>query len=202
MAADLDLDGWMDLYVANDGVANQMWINQGDGTFSNEAVFSGSALNQQGHPEAGMGVDAGDVDNDGDDDFVLTNNNGAARLLINRAADGTSWLGMRLLTEGRDALGAQVTLRLANGARMVRRVRTDGSYCSARDPRIRFGLASGSVDGLAVRAIEVAWPDGRRELWPALALDRYHVLIQGEGQEIRTSGTSALASASVASESP
>lgn len=71
VAADLDLDGWMDLYVANDGVANQMWINQGDGTFSNEAVFSGSALNQQGHPEAGMGVDAGDVDNDGDEDLFL-----------------------------------------------------------------------------------------------------------------------------------
>lgn len=71
VAADLDLDGWMDLYVANDGVANQMWMNQGDGTFSNEAVFSGSALNQQGHPEAGMGVDAGDVDNDGDEDLFL-----------------------------------------------------------------------------------------------------------------------------------
>ena len=71
VAADLDLDGWLDLYVANDGVANQMWMNQGDGTFSNEAVFSGSALNQQGHPEAGMGVDAGDVDNDGDEDLFL-----------------------------------------------------------------------------------------------------------------------------------
>ena len=71
VAADLDLDGWMDLYVANDGVANQMWINGGDGTFSNEAVFGGSALNQEGHPEAGMGVDAGDVDNDGDEDLFL-----------------------------------------------------------------------------------------------------------------------------------
>ncbi len=71
VAADLDLDGWTDIYVANDGVANQMWINGGDGTFANEAVFGGSALNQEGHPEAGMGVDAGDFDNDGDEDLFL-----------------------------------------------------------------------------------------------------------------------------------
>ena len=71
VTADFDLDGWLDLYVANDGVANQMWMNQGDGTFRNEALLSGTALNLDGDPEAGMGVDAGDFDNDGDEDLFL-----------------------------------------------------------------------------------------------------------------------------------
>lgn len=75
VAADFDLDGWLDLYVANDGVANQMWINLGDGTFSNQALLGGNALNRDGHPEAGMGVDAGDYDNDGDEDLFLSHLN-------------------------------------------------------------------------------------------------------------------------------
>jgi hypothetical protein len=75
VAADFDLDGWLDLYVANDGVANQMWINRGDGTFSNQALLGGNALNREGHPEAGMGVDAGDYDNDGDEDLYLSHLN-------------------------------------------------------------------------------------------------------------------------------
>lgn len=88
VAADLDLDGWMDVYVANDGVANQMWMNQGDGTFSNEAVFSGSALNQEGHPEAGMGVDAGDVDNDGDEDLFLAHLSKETNTLYRNSGQG------------------------------------------------------------------------------------------------------------------
>ena len=72
VAADLDADGWPDLYVANDMQENQLWINRQDGTFRNDALLAGVALNQAGAVEAGMGVDAGDIDNDGDDDLFLT----------------------------------------------------------------------------------------------------------------------------------
>ena len=72
VAADLDADGWPDLYVANDMQENQLWINRQDGTFVNDALLAGVALNQAGAVEAGMGVDAGDIDNDGDDDLFLT----------------------------------------------------------------------------------------------------------------------------------
>ncbi|MEO1369511.1 MAG: CRTAC1 family protein, partial [Acidobacteriota bacterium] len=68
---DFDLDGALDLYVANDGVANHLWMPRG-GAFSDEALLRGAALNRDGHAEAGMGVDAGDVDNDGDEDIFLT----------------------------------------------------------------------------------------------------------------------------------
>ena len=70
--ADLNLDGWTDIYVANDGTANQLWISNGDGTFSDEALMAGAAYDADGKAEAGMGVSAGDFDLDGDDDLFLT----------------------------------------------------------------------------------------------------------------------------------
>ena len=72
VAADFDLDGWIDILVANDGDENQLWINQRQGTFRNGAPLAGVALNMDGRAEASMGVDAGDFDNDGDEDLFLT----------------------------------------------------------------------------------------------------------------------------------
>ena len=69
---DLNDDGRQDVYVANDAYANQLWINQGDGTFRDEAFERGAAYNLAGAPEAGMGVVAADFDNDGFPDLYMT----------------------------------------------------------------------------------------------------------------------------------
>ncbi|MEM7350874.1 MAG: CRTAC1 family protein [Acidobacteriota bacterium] len=69
---DVDDDGWMDVYVANDGDSNQLWINQQDGTFIDDALILGASVNAAGLHEAGMGVVAADFDNDADFDFFLT----------------------------------------------------------------------------------------------------------------------------------
>lgn len=69
---DFNGDGWLDLYVANDGTPNQLWINQRDGSFVDEALLAGSAVNLQGAAEASMGVDAADFDGDGDEDLFMT----------------------------------------------------------------------------------------------------------------------------------
>jgi hypothetical protein len=71
--ADFDGDGWIDVYVANDGEENQLWLNQRNGTFVNRALLAGVALGPSGEAKAGMGVDAADFDEDGDEDLVVTN---------------------------------------------------------------------------------------------------------------------------------
>jgi enediyne biosynthesis protein E4 len=70
---DYDGDGWLDVYVANDAMPNQLWINQGDGTFRDEGLISGSAVSASGRPEASMGIASGDFDSDGDEDLFVTN---------------------------------------------------------------------------------------------------------------------------------
>jgi enediyne biosynthesis protein E4 len=72
-AGDYNGDGWPDLYVANDGTPNQLWINQKNGTFVDDGLLSGSALNAGGNPEGSMGIASGDFDQDGDEDLFVTN---------------------------------------------------------------------------------------------------------------------------------
>ena len=72
MPLDYDLDGWTDIFVANDETPNVLFKNLSDGTFKDVALLSGVAYNGDGDTEAGMGVDAGDYDNDGDFDLYVT----------------------------------------------------------------------------------------------------------------------------------
>ena len=70
---DVNRDGWVDIYVANDGEVNQLWINRTDGSFADEAVMRGVGFNGSGRPEGSMGVAIGDVDDDGHADVLVTN---------------------------------------------------------------------------------------------------------------------------------
>ena len=69
---DLNDDGWPDVYVANDGYTNQLWINDGGSTFHDEAFLLGVAANLHGQSEAGMGIIAADLDNDERLDLFMT----------------------------------------------------------------------------------------------------------------------------------
>jgi enediyne biosynthesis protein E4 len=87
--ADFNGDGWIDVYIANDGQENQLWINQRDGTFKDLALVAGAAWSDPGKAKAGMGVDAGDADDDGDEDVFVTNLSGEGHDLYVNDATGT-----------------------------------------------------------------------------------------------------------------
>ena len=188
---DFDNDGWLDVLVANGAVqgiraqmlagdrypmhqTNQLFKNRGNGSYEDVSASAGAVFELS---EVSRGAAFGDVDNDGDTDVVIHNNGGPVRLLINQVGAAKRWVGFRAVgTSGRDMLGSWVEL-LAPGPTQGRRVRTEGSFASANDPRVLFGL--GTETGTA--HVRVTWPDGQREEWQNLPLDKYTTLLQGEG---------------------
>jgi enediyne biosynthesis protein E4 len=192
-AIDYDNDADFDLYVANGGAIaveelarqrdpfpyhqrNQLFRNRGNGSFEDVSGVSGPSFELS---ETSRAVAMGDLDNDGDADLVVGNNNGRLRLLINVVGQESPWLGLRLMDEsGRfDVLGAMVLVKRKNAAAILRRVHTDGSYASAHDPRLLVGLGTAAE----LEKLEIIWPDGRREFFAGLELRRYHVLRRGSG---------------------
>ncbi len=195
---DVDNDGWLDLLVANGAVktieklaragdphplhqTNQLFLNLGGGggaaRFEEVTARAGKVFALS---EVSRGAAFGDVDNDGDADVLVVNNNGRARLLLNRVGQDRSWLGLRLVDEnGRDAYGARVACVPANKPTLWRRPRADGSYCSSNDPRVLFGLG----DETAIQTVRVHWPDGRSEEWDwrQESINGYHTLVRGSG---------------------
>lgn len=91
--ADFDNDGWPDIFVANDSVRQSLYRNKGDGTFEDVAVSSGAGYDENGKTFAGMGVDAGDFDNDGwPDVFITTLSNQTYPLYRNNGDSSFNWV--------------------------------------------------------------------------------------------------------------
>src|SRR5205807_1524804 len=139
---DFDNDGLLDILTVNgkvalEGKANgkfpydqrkQLFRNLGDGRFQDVTDKAGKVFALS---EVGRGAAFGDIDNDGDTDVVVANNSGPVRLLINNLGTRNHWIGLRLLTASRDALGARVGVIRRDRATLWRRARSDGSYGSA-----------------------------------------------------------------------
>ncbi len=98
VTADFNDDGWIDVYVTNDGDANQLWMNQQTGKFRNDALLAGAAVNMDGAAEAGMGVDAGDFDADGDEDLFMTHDREETNTIY--VNDGQGWFEDRTMATG------------------------------------------------------------------------------------------------------
>jgi enediyne biosynthesis protein E4 len=214
---DVDNDGWLDTLTVNGAVQTiealrrqndpfplhqrkLLFRNPGAGTsgtarFEDVTARGGAAFQLS---EVGRGAAFGDVDNDGDVDALVANNNGQPRLLMNDVGSRNHWVGLRLVGapqnvvgtaqnvvsgfsrtgRARDMLGARVGVVRADGSTLWRRARSDGSYASASDPRVVVGLGQSTT----APRVRVLWPGGGAEEWSSIAIDRYNTLKEGDGK--------------------
>jgi hypothetical protein len=193
---DLELDGDLDLFVANGRMfrrrtlpgaklndhwnpyaePNQLFVNQGEGRFAEVAEGCGPACDDI---EVSRGMVAADIDRDGDVDLVVANSNGTVRLYRNETPRKGHWLAVRAIDPAlrRDAVGARIEVWLDDRV-LVRTVTAARSYFSSADLTTHFGLGETErVDRILVR-----WPDGAIERFDGGAVDRLRVIRRGEGR--------------------
>jgi hypothetical protein len=126
----------------------------------------------------GRGAAFGDLDNDGRTDIVISHVNEPVVLLQNSLRNGNHWLGIELVGKPyRDAVGAKLVLEVGD-QKLMRMIKGGGSYLSASDRRVLFGLGKSDKVG----RLTVTWPSGqpRTQTWENLAIDRYHKLVQAK----------------------
>jgi enediyne biosynthesis protein E4 len=126
----------------------------------------------------GRGAAFGDLNNDGRTDVVISHVNEPVIVLQNTLENGNHWLGIGLVGHPyRDAVGARLTLEVG-GQKLMREIKGGGSYLSAHDLRVVFGLGSQSKVG----KLTVRWPSGRMQTWDNLQIDRYWRLEEGKAE--------------------
>ncbi len=187
---DVDNDGWEDLVISNGHVRRHptratvaqrpvLLRNQGSGRFANVTNQGGDYFRL---PHRGRGLAAGDLDNDGRTDLVITHQNGPAVLLRNDPRGGNvphhHWLGLELVgRKHRDITGAKVVVEVGQ-RRLTRFVKGGGSYLSSGDRRVLVGLG----DAGQVGRVTVFWPWGDEQHREGLTTDRYWRLVEGESR--------------------
>src|SRR5581483_8033041 len=189
---DYDNDGNLDIFLANgnpddliERVHSQvkykepplLFRNTGRG-FENVSAQSGPIFSQ---PLSARGMAAGDFDNDGGLDLLLSINDGSPVLLRNNAGRQNNWLGLSLIGKksNRDAVGARITYQTGDLKR--RRMKSGGgSFLSSCDPRLVLGIGKRRK----IDWVEVKWPapSSAVDRYTDLPLNRYVTLIEGEAK--------------------
>ena len=165
---DYDNDGWKDLIIAQghdiDNIEltspqlhykEPLLLMHNDGKrFTDVSAEAGPVFQEKW---VGRGLAAGDIDNDGRVDVVISTNDGPAYILRNETASTNHWLTLKLVghKSNRDAIGAEIKATTAKGSQFAT-VSTAASYLSSSDKRVHFGLGSENV----VQTLEIRWPSG------------------------------------------
>jgi enediyne biosynthesis protein E4 len=192
---DANLDGWLDLAVANGHIdetvrnirgnvgyaqAPQLFLNQGAGKFRDVAREVGGGFDT---PIVGRGLAYGDFDRDGDLDLLITTNNGPAYLYRNDQTSGNRSIRFQLTgtKSNRDAIGAIVRIFAEGnaGQSQWRMVHGGSSYLSQSELPVTFGVGKSEK----IELVTIEWPSGRNEEYKNLATGKTHELIETKGVE-------------------
>jgi enediyne biosynthesis protein E4 len=189
---DADADGWLDLLTVNGHVNDfrpqaafampaQLLLGEECGRLTDISAAAGEPF-QTLHLSRGLAV--GDLDNDGRVDALVVNQNEPLAFFHNGTQSGHF---VTLLLEGstsnRDGVGARVTID-AGGRRQTATRFGGGSYQSAGDPRLHFGLGAAE----RVARLEVCWPSGRVDRYEGLAANTGYLLREGGPKPERLKG--------------
>ena len=189
---DVDNDGWEDIVITNGHVVyfpprenlkqrpilfmNTAYAEK-NGTVRRYAEASGRGGSYFKEAHRGRGLAVGDLNNDGRQDLIFVFQNEPVRILRNIAPSNHNWLGVELqAADRRSIVGAKLTLEVGD-RKLVRFVKGGGSYLSAHDMRVVFGLGEARTPG----KLTVEWPTGepRVQSWENLAPNKYQPLKQG-----------------------
>ena len=187
---DVNLDGYLDLVVANghidETVRNirgnvgyaqppQLFLNDGKGMFRDVASEAGGEFARS---KVGRGVACADFDRDGDVDLLITTNNGPAYLYRNDQGAGNRSICFHLVgtKSNRDAIGAEVRIE-CGGVHQSRMVKSGSSYLSQSELPVTFGL--GKRD--QIDRVVIQWPGGRSEEYKVLAAGKAYQCVEGKG---------------------
>ncbi|HTG60995.1 MAG TPA: CRTAC1 family protein [Terriglobia bacterium] len=188
--ADLDNDGWLDIFHVNGTVYPEVekiypdykfkqprvvYRNLGNGGFEEVSQLCGAAVLE---PHSSRGCAFGDFDNDGNIDVLVWNMNEPPSLLKNENRSGNHWLSVKTAgtKSNRSGIGARVTVT-AGGRRQIREVLSGCSYISQSDLRQHFGL------GPARKAdeLEIRWPCGQVDKVIGVDADQFVTVLEGRG---------------------
>lgn len=191
LSLDVEFDGDIDLFISNGHVlpqidqtdakigfkqTNQLFLNNGKGHFTDVSCRAGELCLQK---RSARGCAFGDLDDDGDQDIVVSNMDEEPTLYENMGGSGNHWIGVQLVGTScnRDAFGSWVKLKY-DGIETIHYHRGAFGYASQSEMTLRFGLGQSTK----VDSIEVTWPDGGFETFMADRVDTIHRLVQGEGK--------------------
>jgi len=184
---DFDNDGYLDIFVANGdpspdfdnprttiGQRNQLFRNNHAGGFTDVSKSAGSGFNIM---RSSRGAAFGDLDNDGDIDIVINNNNEFANVLRNDGGNKRNWLNIKLTgtKSNKNGIGSFVKIT-AGKLQQINEVRGGSGYLSQTDTRLHFGIGKEK----AIDRIDIRWPSGLNQVIKNVDANQFMTITEGE----------------------